>query len=255
MVGVLLASPYIFLSNLVVCRGRALSTRKKYVNIFLPFSLGLFLAGAALAFFFVFEPVLDFLFRFNELLGIDIDPRISEWLSFVLVLPLGFGISFQLPLVMLFLERIGIFFGQNLSDELPDRHSGHLRFVDVPDAGRPVEYVSDGRSADVPLLWRGPCCASGCPKAKARSLRKKVNRSGLLSNHMSVARPVTAFYDAVLGRRFMTPSVQGNRRNDNRAGQNLLDPVRQPHLRTTGTDNAHDQRPDDRPGNRPFTAA
>jgi sec-independent protein translocase protein TatC len=61
------------------------------------------------AFFFVFEPVLNFLFSFNRALGIDIEPRISEWLSFVLVLPLGFGISFQLPLVMLFLERIGIF--------------------------------------------------------------------------------------------------------------------------------------------------
>jgi sec-independent protein translocase protein TatC len=42
-------------------------------------------------------------------MGIDPDPRIDEWLSFVLLLPLGFGISFQLPLVMLFLERIGVF--------------------------------------------------------------------------------------------------------------------------------------------------
>ena len=32
-----------------------------------------------------------------------------EWLSFVLILPIGFGLGFQLPLVMLFLERIGIF--------------------------------------------------------------------------------------------------------------------------------------------------
>jgi sec-independent protein translocase protein TatC len=42
-------------------------------------------------------------------MGIDPDPRITDWLTFVLFLPLGFGISFQLPLVMLFLERIGIF--------------------------------------------------------------------------------------------------------------------------------------------------
>ena len=42
-------------------------------------------------------------------MGIDPDPRITDWLTFVLILPLGFGISFQLPLVMLFLERIGIF--------------------------------------------------------------------------------------------------------------------------------------------------
>ncbi|MCA9206398.1 MAG: twin-arginine translocase subunit TatC, partial [Planctomycetales bacterium] len=82
---------------------------KQYVYIYLPFSLILFLAGAATAFFFVFEPVLDFLFGFNRLMNIDPDPRISEWISFVLILPLGFGISFQLPLVMLFLNRIGIF--------------------------------------------------------------------------------------------------------------------------------------------------
>jgi len=30
-------------------------------------------------------------------------------MSFVLILPVGFGLGFQLPLVMLFLERIGIF--------------------------------------------------------------------------------------------------------------------------------------------------
>ena len=35
--------------------------------------------------------------------------RINDWLSFVLFLPLGFGIAFQLPLVMLFMNRIGLF--------------------------------------------------------------------------------------------------------------------------------------------------
>jgi sec-independent protein translocase protein TatC len=82
---------------------------KRYVHVFLPFSVGLFLAGAATAFFFVFEPVLRFLFMFNDWLDIDPRPRITEWLGFVLILPIGFGISFQLPLVMLFLQRIGVF--------------------------------------------------------------------------------------------------------------------------------------------------
>jgi sec-independent protein translocase protein TatC len=82
---------------------------QRYVKIFLPFSLGLFLAGAALAFFFAIKLVLQFLLMFYEMMGIDPDARISDWISFVTLLPLGFGISFQLPLVMLFLERIGIF--------------------------------------------------------------------------------------------------------------------------------------------------
>ncbi|MBN1587990.1 MAG: twin-arginine translocase subunit TatC [Pirellulales bacterium] len=109
LVGVLLASPYIFYQIWSFVAAGLYPHEQRYVRVFLPFSLGLFLAGAATAFFFVFEPVLNFLLAFNRSLGIDIEPRITEWLSFVLVLPLGFGISFQLPLVMLFLERIGVF--------------------------------------------------------------------------------------------------------------------------------------------------
>lgn len=82
---------------------------KKYVHIFLPISVFLFLAGSAVAYFFVFQFVLDFLLGFNQMLGVDPDIRFSEWLGFALFLPVGFGISFQLPLVMFFLERVGIF--------------------------------------------------------------------------------------------------------------------------------------------------
>jgi len=52
--------------------------------------------------------VLNFLLGFNEFLGIKNEPRINDWLSFVLFLPLAFGIGFQLPLVMLFANRIGL---------------------------------------------------------------------------------------------------------------------------------------------------
>jgi sec-independent protein translocase protein TatC len=65
--------------------------------------------GVCVAYFGVFRPVLGFLFSFNRSLGFESEPRITEWLGFFLFLPLGFGVAFQLPLVMLFLERIGIF--------------------------------------------------------------------------------------------------------------------------------------------------
>lgn len=109
VVGVILSSPWVFWQIWSFVAAGLYPHEKKYVYRFLPMSLGLFLAGAALAYLFVFQPVLDFLFGFNQWLGFDPEPRISEWLSFVLFLPLGFGISFQLPLVMLFLERIGVF--------------------------------------------------------------------------------------------------------------------------------------------------
>lgn len=109
VVGVVLSSPFVFYYIWSFVAAGLYPHEKKYVHIFLPFSLGLFLLGASTAYFFVFAPVLDFLFGFNQSLGLDPEPRISEWLGFVILLPLGFGVSFQLPLVMLFLERIGVF--------------------------------------------------------------------------------------------------------------------------------------------------
>lgn len=109
IVGLVIASPWVFWQIWSFVAAGLYPHEKKYVHVFIPFSLGLFLLGASVAFLFVFEPVLTFLLSFNRSMGVDPDPRISEWLGFVLILPLGFGVSFQLPLVMLFLERIGVF--------------------------------------------------------------------------------------------------------------------------------------------------
>jgi sec-independent protein translocase protein TatC len=65
--------------------------------------------GAFFAFFFVFKFVLDFLFFFNAWMNVEPELRISEWVSFALLFPIGFGVSFQLPLVLFVLERVGIF--------------------------------------------------------------------------------------------------------------------------------------------------
>src|SRR5262249_54437237 len=73
------------------------------------FSLGLFLAGVFLCFFGVLPITLSFLLEFNVWLGIEPTLRLSDWMSFATLLPLVFGICFQTPLIMLFLERIGIF--------------------------------------------------------------------------------------------------------------------------------------------------
>ncbi|TVS20622.1 MAG: twin-arginine translocase subunit TatC [Planctomycetaceae bacterium] len=107
--GLVIASPYIFYQLWLFVAAGLYPHEKQYVYLYLPISILLFLAGAGLAFFVVFEYVLAFLFGFNKMMNIDPDPRISEWLGFVLFLPLGFGIAFQLPLVMLFLHRIGMF--------------------------------------------------------------------------------------------------------------------------------------------------
>jgi sec-independent protein translocase protein TatC len=108
LVGIVLASPWIFYQIWTFVAAGLYPHERRYVHLFLPVSVGLFLAGASTAFFFAFKQVLAFLLSFNRMLHINPELRINEWMSFVLLLPLGFGISFQLPLVMLFLERIGL---------------------------------------------------------------------------------------------------------------------------------------------------
>ncbi|MEZ6093662.1 MAG: twin-arginine translocase subunit TatC [Pirellulaceae bacterium] len=107
--GLFLASPYVFYQLWSFVAAGLYRHEKRYVHIYLPISLLLFLSGLLLAYFFVFDPVLQFLFQFNAQAGIAPQPRINDWLGFVLFLPLGFGVAFQLPLVMLFMNRIGIF--------------------------------------------------------------------------------------------------------------------------------------------------
>ncbi|TWT37833.1 Sec-independent protein translocase protein TatCy [Posidoniimonas corsicana] len=109
LLGVVISSPALFYFIWQFVASGLYQHERKWVYVFMPFSLGLFLAGAALAFFFAIGLVVDYLFKFNLWLNIAPMPRINEWLSFVLMLPLGFGVAFQLPLVMLFLERIGVF--------------------------------------------------------------------------------------------------------------------------------------------------
>ncbi len=107
--GLVIASPWVFYQIWAFVAAGLYRHERGYVKKYLPFSLGLFLAGVFLCFFLVLPITLNFLLQFNVWLGVAPTLRLSEWMSFATILPLIFGLSFQTPLVMLFLERIGIF--------------------------------------------------------------------------------------------------------------------------------------------------
>ena len=107
--GIVLTSPWIFYQVWLFVAAGLYPNEQRYVYVFLPFSLLLFFGGIAFCFFLVFPFVLTFLLGFNEWLGVTPQIRLSEWISFAVLLPLLFGVSFQLPLVMLFLDRLSIF--------------------------------------------------------------------------------------------------------------------------------------------------
>jgi len=109
MIGAVIASPMIFYNLWGFVAAGLYDHERRYVYVYLPVSVVLFTAGVCLAFFVVLYYVLNFLLTFNAGMNVDIQPRLSYYMNFVLLLPLGFGIAFQLPIIMLFLERIGIF--------------------------------------------------------------------------------------------------------------------------------------------------
>src|SRR6516162_2482582 len=83
-------------------------SEKRLVHVYLPVSLGLFIAGVLICQFLVIPKAIQALLWFNEWVGAKADVRLNEWLGFAIFMPLVFGISFQTPLVMLFIQRIGL---------------------------------------------------------------------------------------------------------------------------------------------------
>jgi sec-independent protein translocase protein TatC len=108
IVGAVLSSPAVFYYLWQFIAAGLHRHERKYVYIYLPVSVTLFISGVVLAFFLVLHYVLNFLLAFNGSMDVAVEPRLTYYINFVLLLPLGFGLAFQLPLVMLFLQRIGL---------------------------------------------------------------------------------------------------------------------------------------------------
>lgn len=108
IVGLIISAPWVFYQIWAFIAAGLYPHEKRYVHIYLPISVILFVAGAAFAFYIVFQYVLNFLFQFNASMGVSPDPRVNEYIGFVMLLPLGFGVAFQLPIVMVFLNRFGL---------------------------------------------------------------------------------------------------------------------------------------------------
>jgi sec-independent protein translocase protein TatC len=106
--GLVVSSPWVFWQIWMFVAAGLYPHEKRLVHVYLPVSLGLFLGGAILCQFVVLPKAIEALLWFNQWLSLDPDLRLNEWLSFAIWMPIVFGISFQTPLVMLFLYRIGI---------------------------------------------------------------------------------------------------------------------------------------------------
>jgi sec-independent protein translocase protein TatC len=107
--GLVVGSPWIFYQIWAFIAAGLYPHEKRLVNVYLPFCVLLFILGAVLCQFYIIPNALRGLLWFNYWLNLEPDMRFNEWLSFAILLPVLFGLSFQLPMVMFLLERVGIF--------------------------------------------------------------------------------------------------------------------------------------------------
>ena len=95
---------------------------KRVVLPFMVFFPVLFIMGAAMVYYAFFPVALEFLLSFQQEAGpdqlqIDAEFRISEYFNLLLKLIFAFGASFQLPLIIYFLARVGAATSQGLREK------------------------------------------------------------------------------------------------------------------------------------------
>ena len=107
--GLLLSSPWVFYQLWMFVAAGLYPHEKRYVNIAAPFSAVLFVAGA-LFFLIVVAPLtLKFLVSFNQrILDVNSQFTFQHYISFVSHLMLVFGLAFQTPTAIFFLNRTGL---------------------------------------------------------------------------------------------------------------------------------------------------
>ena len=108
LAGLVLASPWVFYQIWQFIAAGMYMHERKYMYGFGTLSLFLFGVGVVFCFRLVLPMVLTFLMTYNESVNVKLEPRLSEYLTFASILPLMFGIGFQLPLIMVFLERMNL---------------------------------------------------------------------------------------------------------------------------------------------------
>lgn len=108
---------------------------KNEKRAFLPFLLAtpiLFFAGGATVYYLVMPIAWEFFAGFEQLaspgqLAIELEPKVNEYLSLTMQLIFGFGIAFELPVVLLLLVKAGLVSARQLAEKR--RYAIVLAFV------------------------------------------------------------------------------------------------------------------------------
>ncbi|MBK3332844.1 twin-arginine translocase subunit TatC [Persephonella atlantica] len=109
LVGFVIASPYVFYQIWKFIEPALYEEEKKLVVPFVFFTTVFFISGTLFAFFGVLPLAIKFLLTFGYTqLDVEAMISVSSYISFVVRLILAFGITFELPVILSLLARLGL---------------------------------------------------------------------------------------------------------------------------------------------------
>jgi len=116
VIGTVISMPYIFYHIWSFVAAGLKPQEKRYISFFAPYSVIFFLLGVIFSYAIVVPISINFLLGFSTE---SIVPMITikNYISFVATLVFAFGLIFELPLVLMFLTKIGIATPEYLSQK------------------------------------------------------------------------------------------------------------------------------------------
>jgi sec-independent protein translocase protein TatC len=106
--GFLIASPFIFFFLWSFVAEGLYPKERAYVMKVVPFVAALFLVGVLFFYFLVLPTALPFLMTFIDNPIIEMKPSLENYVSFFLLLSILMGIVFEVPVVLIVLQKIGL---------------------------------------------------------------------------------------------------------------------------------------------------
>lgn len=106
--GIVLAFPLLLMFILQFVLPGMHDTERKILWPAMGIGFGLFLSGVLFAYFFVLPRALLFFYEWSTNLGVSNDWRIGEYITFATQFTLLFGLSFELPVVVMVLVKLGL---------------------------------------------------------------------------------------------------------------------------------------------------
>ncbi|WP_099363765.1 twin-arginine translocase subunit TatC [Fredinandcohnia onubensis] len=108
IIALVISSPFLLYQLWAFISPGLYEKERKVTLSYIPLSVILFLIGVSFSYFILFPFVVNFMTRLAERLDINQVIGINEYFQFLLQLTLPFGFLFQLPVIVMFLTRLGI---------------------------------------------------------------------------------------------------------------------------------------------------